>query len=69
MPERKDARFPPPAIACTGRGGLGVARPFGRAGMLGATGMMMDLAAPVTMMILLDGITAVIAGVRMSRPR
>jgi hypothetical protein len=38
--------------------------------MLGAAGMMVALAASVTLMILLDGIMAVIDGDgRMSRPR
>ncbi len=69
MPEREDSLVAPPVTARPGMGGFRVARPFGRAGMLGATGMVMDLAAPVTVMILLDGIMAVIAGVRMSRPR
>jgi hypothetical protein len=37
--------------------------------MLGAAGMVMTVAAPVTMMIRLNGITAFVGGVRMGRAR
>jgi hypothetical protein len=68
MSDRKDAPLRALAVARSRRGS--VARPFARAGMLSATGMMVDLAAPVTSMILLDGIMAIIdGGGRMSRPR
>jgi hypothetical protein len=37
--------------------------------MLGAAGIVMAVAAPVTMMIRLNGITAFVGGVRMGRAR
>jgi hypothetical protein len=37
--------------------------------MLGAAGMVMAVAAPVTMMIRLNGITVFVGGVRMGRAR
>jgi hypothetical protein len=37
--------------------------------MLGAARMVMAVATPVTMMIRLDGVAAIVGGVRMSRAR
>jgi len=69
MAEREHAPILRPSLSCEGLRGLGAARPFVCAGMLGAAGMVMTVAAPVTMMIRLNGITAFVGGVRMGRAR
>jgi hypothetical protein len=69
MAEREHAPILRPSLSCAGLRGLGAARPFVCAGMLGAAGMVMTVAAPVTMMIRLNGITAFVGGVRMGRAR
>jgi hypothetical protein len=69
MAERKHAPILVPSLVRTGWRGLGAARPFTRAGMLGAAGIVMALAAPVMAMIRLNGIMAVGGGVRMGRRR
>jgi hypothetical protein len=57
-----------PSLARAGRGGLGAARPFARPRMLGAAGIVMAVAALVTV-IRWNGIMAVVGGVRRGRPR
>ncbi len=59
------------SLARAGWGGLGVARPFAGARMLGAAVMVvvMVLAAPVTVVIRLSGIMTVVGGVRLYGPR
>jgi hypothetical protein len=69
MAEREHAPILGPSFSRVGLRGLGAARPFACAGMLGAAGIVMAVAAPVTMMIRLNGITAFVGGVRMGRAR
>jgi hypothetical protein len=69
MAEREHAPILGPSLSRAGLRGLVAARPFACAGMLGATGIVMAVAAPVTMMIRLNGITAFVGGVRMGRAR
>jgi hypothetical protein len=69
MSQRIGIAVRPPALAGSALAALRVARPLTRAGFLGAVGMMMGWAALVTVMILLDGIDAVIGGGWLGRPR